>query len=859
MSDYRNLTLDLENFGLDYQNRQVDGKKFLDAQWIDPDAPYPSLIGSLDVTNSKAGSAAAWRDLFPPLNTNKPLVGAASGTVLELTPLGATANYDTTAAVQALSTSSYYSTPNNTKVALVASDFTLAGSTGPINCIDAAMSGATRTAVEWWPRFTAGVAAPTPPTLQNVRYSGAAGFLNNSTAGMPGYEWRATLYDSIRGRETPLCKIAGTARTPWNSSAGTSVAIDLVFTALPAAAVGWGTPADALAAGYDKLRLYRKGGAVIDGFRLTQESNNPGGAGATITFTDGGGGPNAGLTDMALSIAPKLNEDLYFAFNPYYSVVSGVYSTANVPRDAANELWITTYGLVNYINRIFGTFQGDVTFGWSASQNPQRINWTQPGKPGLWNPTANYINVCGPDEAIQAGLVYNGVPYVFTESNCYALDFGGIDAFPMFKPRVTSIGIGVLGPKAAVSLGPTGVILINESGIYITDCESQIEKISDEGIGNFFSVGSKPPVGVDNSDTTSLLYDPSQKAESVAFSRGKLYIVLPIKRTAFIAPSTWGTQTRRYAFVYSPVRKAWSNLKLANDSYEITAFLSDNSGTEEYLWCLTNGNNATVPTWGALGVIRPISTLTGTASSSVPLRKIVDKTGATATLDPYISVTTSELSAGIPTTFKEWGSVLVDLDVNPYGNGTAPVVSVTPFGGSTYTNAFGVISAAGRQRTTHACATSFAESTNYTISVTNQRATLFNITILYREDEEKMSLWEVPFTANAQMGWHMFKGAYITLRSDATVTLTVGTDALTPVAYTIASTGGVKQKVYVPFVPRKGKAWSFKFAAASTGYFRIYGEDSEFLVKTWGSRGWQSVNPLTASGYASFLRQGGGT
>jgi hypothetical protein len=450
-------------------------------------------------------------------------------------------------------------------------------------------------------------------------------------------------------------------------------------------------------------------------------------------------------------------------------------------------------------------------------------------------------------------VVYNGVPYVFTESNCYALDFGGTDALPAFKPRITSIGIGVLNHSSVISLGPQGVILINQSGIYITDCEQQIERISDYGIQNFFTGGV--PAGADGDDNNNVLevYDPTQLQESAAFYKGKLFVSIPIKSTTYSAPTWTVTQTRR-SFVYSPIKQNWSYLYIDISVGSISAFLTDASGANEYLWCLTNStnlaNDAGSQYWGALGVFVPANIFGST--SVQPVIKIRNNTGAEANLGVIYGIQLMPLSMGIPNTYKEFSSVLIDLEVHPYGAGSAPVCTI---GGVAKTLSI------GRQTSLHTLATEFAQLKDLSVGLSNQRVTLYNLTILYREDEEALTLWEIPPTANALQGWHMYKGAYITLRSSAITQLIVQADEQAADTYEIASTGGTKKKIYVGFLPKKGKVWNFKFQTKSPAVtpFRLYGEDSEFLVKSWGSRGWQVANPLTASGYAGFLRKGGGT
>ena len=109
-------------------------------------------------------------------------------------------------------------------------------------------------------------------------------------------------------------------------------------------------------------------------------------------------------------------------------------------------------------------------------------------------------------------------------------------------------------------------------------------------------------------------------------------------------------------------------------------------------------------------------------------------------------------------------------------------------------------------------------------------------------DEEPLSLtrWESeerPFVGMAGR-WQKPLEAFVCLRSAATVTWTmtvygVGTSALQTRVYTIATTGGVKQKVRVPFEFAKGLLFQHLFTASSG--FWLYREESEVLVEDWST------------------------
>lgn len=107
-------------------------------------------------------------------------------------------------------------------------------------------------------------------------------------------------------------------------------------------------------------------------------------------------------------------------------------------------------------------------------------------------------------------------------------------------------------------------------------------------------------------------------------------------------------------------------------------------------------------------------------------------------------------------------------------------------------------------------------------------------------DEEPFCLtrWETQESDFDIPGFHVVIDAQITLKSSVPVTLTVSSytsqDGLILTdSYTIPSTGGVKDKRYVPFLARKGVL--HKFVLTADAAFWLYKEESSVQVLPWGA------------------------
>ena len=119
-----------------------------------------------------------------------------------------------------------------------------------------------------------------------------------------------------------------------------------------------------------------------------------------------------------------------------------------------------------------------------------------------------------------------------------------------------------------------------------------------------------------------------------------------------------------------------------------------------------------------------------------------------------------------------------------------------------------------------------------------------------------LSRWETQELDLDIPGWKLCPAAWITLKSSGTVTLTTSVygqngTLLTTLTNTIPSTGGLKQKVYVPFAANKGMLYKFVWTAGAA--FWLYREESLLYVQEWGA---EKVTPKQPFGDDDFVARG---
>lgn len=464
----------------------------------------------------------------------------------------------------------------------------------------------------------------------------------------------------------------------------------------------------------------------------------------------------------------------------------------------------------------FGPFVGKYVF-WVGDPNRKGyIYWNNINDLSKTDPLFGYSAVSDPGEELLNGFVFGGNPFVWSRLKLYALDYGGPDAIPEFTPREIPLGLGLAG-RWAFAVGPNAVYFVARDGIYATSCQGEQPASLTEGtLRPIFwgeSAGDLAPIDFTQDQDLRLHLAAFQLHFFYKGQDGNTYHLV-----GDIQSGRW-TQwtTNKYGFAYMIESVPWNSTILGSyDSSDL--FLFDNSyvdSSEEF----------------------------------------------------DVVVRTASWDSGIPLTHKQFGVFMLDFDpdganitITPYYN--SEMSSGTPLNTGTWGD-FG-----GRRVQTFSLNDEYARSIAFQFEwheTNDNHPVLYQANLLFREDEEQVTHWEHPPTALGAGGWFHLKDAWFALRSTGDVELSVEIDGYTEV-YTLPSTGGARERIYVEFRPRLGKMFRFQLNGTSAtpgaelSTFRLYGEDTTLFGKPWVSgQTYSPMNPFSAVGYPPYLRKEGGT
>lgn len=438
----------------------------------------------------------------------------------------------------------------------------------------------------------------------------------------------------------------------------------------------------------------------------------------------------------------------------------------------------------------WGPFAGKYIFACGDPNRPGFLYWTNAQQPDE-AAVANNVEITSPSEALQNGFIYSSLPFVFSKDNLYAIDFGQATAI-VPAPRKTACGKGLAAPWA-FAIGDRIYFLAND-GIYATD-GGQEQRLS-EPIRSIFrgiALEDFAPVDYDQQTELRLEYHESEIWFFYKDTNGvKRWIIYDLLYDRW---RTRGDSTlTEFNMAYSDENVSVSNLLIG----------------------------------GANGSIYQLD------------RNKVDDAGASY----EVNARTGSLDLGLPTTLKEFGDLILDIDTG----GTS--IEITPYlnAETTALPTQVITGAAGRRKYVISLADTFAYSLAIDMffeSETDVMPIVYAMEILWHADQEVLRHWEYPPTTNGLSGWQHIRDGYLTVRSDGELTFTVGIDGVTytPNFKNGSNTGGLKQKVYFEVPPAKGKV--FKYEINSTADFRIYGDECEIRAKAWNTQiGYQLVTPF---------------
>lgn len=543
--------------------------------------------------------------------------------------------------------------------------------------------------------------------------------------------------------------------------------------------------------------VWRKGGTIGNSWRLV------GGFDTGSTATSDGATEYYTFVDDQDDADIALNEALD-------TLLVQPFPTTDSSGDATDLLTSAEGALEPLIT--FGPFNGQYTFWLGDPVKRNTFYWSNTSRVELSSADENYNVITEPGEELINGFISGGNPFIFSRRKLYALDWGGPTAVPAFVPREIPIGSG-LAARWAFAATKNGVFFLAKDGIYASDCSAApAENISSD----------IRPIFVGGQDSTVTLPWVDWSAEDalrlVATSR-ELFFFYKGKVTGEYICLRFDFAVQRWNQIKSPY--GW---RLA---YEL-----ENSPDYRVAF----------------------------AGSSSPLAfysdDIIYETAAESVI---CRARTGSWNADVPTTDKEFGVLLLDLDPDGAQITLTPRYNSDSESGTPITiNAAGA--GGGRQLKTFSLGDVFKRSLSLEFEWTDASTVhpkFYLGTILFRVDEEGVVHWYHPPTALGEGAWFHIKDSYWTLKSSAAVTLVVNVDGVED-TYTLASTGGVRSKIYVEHIPRKGKLFSFKLDSASPFY--LYGEESGINGKKWKTAsGYQLLNPFAAAGYAQYLRTQGGT
>lgn len=462
-------------------------------------------------------------------------------------------------------------------------------------------------------------------------------------------------------------------------------------------------------------------------------------------------------------------------------------------------------------NYAFGPFVGKYVFWVGDPVRKNYIYWNKLTDLSRHNPSFDVNAVSDPGEVLLNGFIFGNHPYVFSDKRLYSLDFAGEDAQPAFVPREVPIGLGAVG-RQAFAVAPNIVFLCSKDGIYATDCQSSTPT-------NIINDTLKPLFrGEDVAGLEAIDYTQPEEIRMNATNK-ELHFIYKGKTTNSTFHLVYDVQASRwfqwttngFGVVYANEGIVWNQLLLGDyDSQNVHTFDDVFFNEDE--------------------------------SYTAQLRS-------------------GSLDAGAPLTFKEWGVLILDFEPN------GADITITPFYNSETTSGAvlqtDTIGDSNPRRTK-----SFSLDDFYAKNISLQfswveeptvHPKLFQALLLYREDEEEVVHWEHVPQSLGQGGLYHVKDSYWGVRSNAPITLTVSVDGVEDIYEdAIASTSGVRKKLYLDLLPRVGTVWGFKLESDQP--FRIYGEDCALFAKPWQTENsYQALTPFSQAGYAAYLRKGGGT
>jgi len=437
---------------------------------------------------------------------------------------------------------------------------------------------------------------------------------------------------------------------------------------------------------------------------------------------------------------------------------------------------------------IFGPYDERV-LGCGDPARPESVYFSIRGNADIW-PAENWVRVADPGEQMMNGLVYSLRCFAFSREALYLL-LPNIIAGVTFTPSKTSCRKGLKG-RWGMCGGKLGIYFVSKDGVYRTQGGPE-QSIVDDSVRPLFPV-REGTVGVPTNgyDAVDL---SNENALRLTYHNSEVWFF-------YIGLTTQQPQL----LIYDEERNRWRGA--AYPDQQVMAYSEPNTSSSLLLGAL-DGDIYSIGGGVDGEGVRPIP----------------------------VDFRTGALDQGRPLNLKEYLNIVLDID--PGGATSASPVVITPLvNGETITEAQLKVTGSGRQRIPLPLNQAGVEVYAYNIefdfawqATAAIKPIAYQYEILYRHEPAEVTHWELPQNGFGIPGWFHIRDVYVVLRSNATVTFTVTPLNGTPQVFSIPSTGGAKQTIYIQLA--SSKANSYAFALDSTVPFRVYSEDCEVRVKPW--------------------------
>lgn len=500
------------------------------------------------------------------------------------------------------------------------------------------------------------------------------------------------------------------------------------------------------------------------------------------------------------------------------------------------------------------------TFGSGDPDRPGAVYFCNPGNADQWDPN-NFINVSSPSDPIVGGTVFNTRNFAFSHERMFeitqSLAGGG-----GFVPFETPCRRGLISPWGLVTTA-RAIYFVAKDGIYATTGGEE-QSLVENNIKPLFPTLDGQGQGIGVPDTGYEAVDLERIEDlRLRYHNDELYFIYRAITSGLLR-----------MLVYDQNKNRWRAAQFPTDNNPHLTLGVTTAYSEEA--SIFTGSNSMLLLGDQLG------SMYNTAINQPDVWRQNGAAGPTVSTPITATILTGAFDQGMPTNLKQYANFVFDFD--PGGATVNNPVFVTPFFDGQQSIFTMTITGSGRNKFPMSLIQSetFGYNVEFLIEFNSDQAThpiLYQIDTLWRPEPAAVVHWETRESSYGIPGYLHIRDAYVCIRSNDTVTLTVTIDNTVQQTYTIPTTGGLRQKVYIPFQANKGRLYHFAFdspnsTAGQSGEdnfgditpaaFRIYEQDCELRVKPFVTslgyqviKAWGAESQLATEAYESMLLGGG--